>query len=135
MGTQVTFLLIGVREKFLWFRNLERALTALGKLQVMPEREAMQDILQREYDLIIVDAAATVNEWLLISRVRSQRPKGCIIIVTASPTWRRAREVLQAGAMDYINKSLSEEEFLSVFKNAIAKSLRLGHSKNSGGKQ
>jgi DNA-binding NarL/FixJ family response regulator len=93
----------------------------LGKLEVLPEKEAMQHILQYKYDVIIVDAAAVGNEVLLISRVRAQQPQARIVVVTASPTWRRAREALRAGAMDYISKSLSEREFLSAFKDVLAR--------------
>jgi DNA-binding NarL/FixJ family response regulator len=118
---QAIFLLIGHREESPLFHNLASAVADLGELQVLPAEEAMQHILQREYDVVIIDAAAVGNEMLLVSRVRVQQPQARIVVVTASPTWRRAREALRAGAMDYIGKSLSEGEFLSAFKDVLAR--------------
>jgi len=115
------FLLIGHREESLSFQNLAGALADLGDLEILPEKEAMQYVLQRRYDVVIVDAAAVKDEALLVARVRAQQPDTRIVVITSSPTWRRAREVLQAGAMDYVSKSLSQSEFLGVFKDVLSR--------------
>ena len=116
---QVSVLLISAREESLWFRNLESVLSALGKFEVMSEEEAMRHIFQEKYELVIVDAAAVSNERFVVSRVYALQHQARIIVITASPTWKRAREVLQAGAMDYISKFLSEEEFLAILKKTL----------------
>lgn len=118
---QTTFLLISDREDSLWFQILARALVPLGELQVVSEKEAVQHILQHTYDAMIVDAAGVDDVSFLVSRLRAQQPQARIVVATASPTWRRAKEALQAGAMDYIRKSLSEKELFFLFKDILAK--------------
>jgi len=130
-SAHATFLLISAKEESWWFNNLVRSLSTLGELQVIPEKE-LQYIFQRKYDVVVVDAAAASNEWLLVSRVHSQQPKARIIVVSAVPSWRRAREVILAGAVDYISKFLSEEEFHSVFKNAITNISPFSYNTDSG---
>jgi len=120
MSEQMTFLLIGCREQTPAFENLSSALTSLGELQILPEQEAMRQILRRAYRLVVVDAAAVDDEQVLVSRVRAQLPQARIVVVAGSPTWRRARGALQAGAVDYVSKTLSEKEFVSVFERALA---------------
>ncbi|MBE0683966.1 MAG: response regulator [Anaerolineales bacterium] len=118
---QINILLIGYRENTPSFTNLENTLMHLGELLVLPEKNAMQQILQQEYDVIIVDTSYIDNEILLVSRIHAQQPQARILVLTASPTWRRAREALQAGVIDYIKKSLSEREYASILKDALAK--------------
>jgi len=103
------FLLIGEKETQ-WSQVLRRALSPLGKLQVVGEEEAIQAVAQDDYGVIIVDAGAVGDVAALVSRLRAQRPQARVVVATASPTWRRAREALQAGAADYIRKSLNEKE-------------------------
>lgn len=114
------FLLVGNREESPSFYNLSNALTALGELQVLPEEEAMQQIAHSRYDMVIIDAAILDSEMILISQILGQQPQSRILVLTASPTWRRAREALQAGAMDYLSKTMSEKDYLDKFKNILA---------------
>jgi len=85
------------------------------------EKEAVQHTLQHGYDTMIVDAAVIDDVPFLISRLRAQQPQARIVVVTASPTWQRAREALQAGAVNYVHKSLNEKELLSIFKDILAR--------------
>lgn len=118
---KANFLLInGTREHY-WCQVLEEALAPLGSLQVGSEEEAIRLILQQSYDMIIVDATIVNDTPLLVSRIRAQRPDARVVVVTASPTWQRARDVFYAGATDYIRKSLNKEELLSAFQIALAK--------------
>jgi DNA-binding NarL/FixJ family response regulator len=121
MLMQAAFLLINVKQEYFWRQVLEDALTLLGTLQTGGEEEAVTLILQRSYDVIIVDTAAVKDVPLLISRIRDQQPEARIVVVTASPTWRRARAAFLAGAADYIHKSLNKEELLSMFSSILAR--------------
>jgi len=118
---QATFLLISDRKESQWSQVLARALAPLGELQVVLEKEAVQHTLQHGYDTMIVDAAVIDDVPFLISRLRAQQPQARIVVVSASPTWERAREALLAGAMDYIHRSTSKEELVSTFENIIAR--------------
>ena len=121
MFRKADFLLInGTRERR-WGKVLEEALAPLGTLEVGEERDAVEIVLQQSYDVVIVDATVVKDVPLLVSRIRAQQPDARIVVATASPTWRRAREAFYAGATDYIRRSLNKEEVLSVFQAALTK--------------
>ncbi|MGA9349744.1 MAG: response regulator [Anaerolineae bacterium] len=85
----------------------------------MPEEKALQSVAESRYDLVIVDASAVGDVLSLVSRLRAQQPQTRIVVVTASPTWQRAREALRAGAADYIRKSLDGEELRSKIQAVL----------------
>ena len=114
-----TFLVIGNQEELPSFPNVLNALTALGEVKVLPPGEALKQILTSNYDLVIIDATMPDSEMVLLSKIRAQQPQTRLLVLTASPTWRRAREVLKAGAMDYLSKSLSEKEYLDTFREIL----------------
>jgi len=115
------FLLIGKKAETQWPLVLQRALSPLGKLRVISREEAVQVMSRRRYDVIIVDAGVVEDTEVvqLVLRLRAQQPEARIVVASASPTWRRAREVLQAGATDYIRKSLDEEELRSKIQQVL----------------
>lgn len=127
------FMLIGHRDESVWFQNLANALTALGTLQVFPQKEAIQHIRQDQYDLVIIDKSFAKNELHLIERIRSLQPDARIIAITSTPTWRQIREILKAGAMDYISKSMSEREYFLIFKDILDKQPPACINKDQGG--
>lgn len=110
MAATNSFLLIGRHTETQWPLVLQQALSPLGKLWIVPEEEALQAVIEGHYDLIIIDAGTVGDAALLTSHLRTHRPEARVIIATASPTWRRARKALQAGAADYIRKSLDTKE-------------------------
>ena len=103
------FLLVGKTTETQWSSVLKEALSPLGSLQVVSEEGAVPAVIRTHYDLVIVDAGAVRDAVLMVSRLRVQQPETRIVIATASPTWQRAREALQAGAADYVRKSLDEK--------------------------
>lgn len=104
-----------------WPRVAAAALAPLGQLQIVSVNEALTFIQQQLHLLIIVDAACVDDVPMLVQRIRALRPGSRVVIVTASPTWRRAREAFEAGAIDYIRKSLSQEELWVDFSDALKK--------------
>ena len=118
---EATFLIITDQVKSLWFQKLVKVLATLGEAEARSEQEVMQFTIRHMYDVIIVDAATVDNVQLVIARLLAQQPESRVVVVTGLPTWRRTKEALQAGAMDYINKSLSDRELLSVFKEVLSK--------------
>ena len=113
-----SFLLIGETETH-WALILRQALSPLGKLLVVPAKEAFRAVSEGRYDVIIIDARAVRDAPRLVSRLLAQQPQARIIVATASPTWQRSREVLQAGAADYIRKSLDEKELRSKIQAVL----------------
>ena len=123
MPEKARFLLINGSGDYYWRKVLEEALAPLGPLQVGSEENAIDLILAGGHDLVFVDASAIRSVPLLVSRMRAQVPGVRAIVVTAAPTWRRAREAFQAGATDYISKSLDRDEIRSAVQAALAKIL------------
>jgi DNA-binding response OmpR family regulator len=121
MSREYRFLLIGNLCSEPWQEMLEEALVSLGTLQTVKEVDAFKLAQQNDYEAIIIDAVEVENVPRLVSDIRSQRPKSKIIIVTASPVWERAREVFQAGATDYIFKSMNKRQILSALHTTMEK--------------
>lgn len=117
---QMVILLINGTKPY-WQKLLEEALAPLGTVQAASEEEGLELILCQSYELIIVDATTIKNVPVLVARIRAQQPNVRIVVASASPTWRRAREAFRAGATDYIPKSLNKQELLATFKNILAK--------------
>ena len=104
-----------------WSGILKDSLNPSDMLDFCNEDNVIAQITQRSYDLIIVDAAAVSSVPLLISRIRMKHNDARIMIVTNSPTWRRAREAFQAGATDYVQKSLDKKETILSIQTALKK--------------
>ena len=110
MTLNLTFILVGRIPATHWYSVLKRALAPLGTLYIVSEGDAVTAVQQRECDVVIVDAGAVTAAASLTSRLRLHWPKAQIIVATASPTWQQAKKAFQAGAADYIRKSLDEKE-------------------------
>jgi DNA-binding response OmpR family regulator len=123
-----SFLLIGVYERNnQWCTLLRDVLAPLGSLEVMQE-ESTLDCPLGCYDIVIVDAAGVRNVPSMVAHLRVERPQACVVVVTASPTWERAREAFQAGAADYIRKSLHRGELLAVVREVLSRPLSASSS-------
>ncbi len=98
---------------------LTKVLKPFGSLGVASAEDGIPPDAEEPDGLIIIDA--TVVEWAeqLVARLRMERPERRIVVLTASPTWQRARAVFEAGAMDYLPKTLSVEELREAFQQAL----------------
>ena len=108
------FLLITGLQEDIWGPCMVEALSSLGEVQVACEVEALECVKRADYALVIVDTTFATNMTCLVSELRKVRPQLRIVVATASPTWKRAREAFQVGAIDYIRKSLDKDEILSI---------------------
>ena len=120
---QARVLLINDAHDHYWYEILKAAIAPLGMLQIGLAEDIAQLARPGSFDLLIVDAAAVENVPLLLGRLRARQPDARIIVATASPTWRRAREAFQAGASDYIRKSLDLHEIRAALQNALETTL------------
>lgn len=93
----------------------------MGRLHTVAEREAVAAVTRQVYDVVILDAGAVGDERALVVELRGCRPGLRVVVATASPTWRRARDVLREGAADYIRKPRDAAELRTL----IAKVLEL----------
>ena len=119
MSVKYTFLLVG-ETGTRWHSVLQRVLSSLsGKLHTVAEERAAESVAQDRYDMVIVDAGIVDDAALLVSHLRARQKQARVVVATASPTWKRARAALQAGAADYISTSLNEDELRSVIEMAL----------------
>ena len=121
MFKQHRFLLISTTSNDPWSKVFAEAANSLGSLQTANEKEALKLASLQAYDIFVIDSAKVVNESRLITSLRVRRPYTKIVVVTVSPTWRRAREAFRAGATDYIRKSINRDEIYATLQATIAK--------------
>lgn len=99
---------------------LEEALAPFGNLNVT-KAEDMIEHIREQYGIVMVDATGLKDVEGLVSDLRTQRPDIRIVVLTASPTWKRARAAFQAGAIDYLPKTLSKEELQEHCEKLLSK--------------
>lgn len=108
--------LLGTTTDNYWQKALREALTPLGQLDVMTPEQAASGGLDDEYDLVAVDATHVDDVEQFISRLRAEHPGRRIVVLSAAPTWQRARAAFEAGAMDYLPKDLDKRDLLKTFR-------------------
>jgi DNA-binding response OmpR family regulator len=113
------FLLLNKTEDKYWETFLREALAPLGKLDVRLTTHEAPAILKGTYGLIVVDATATDNIERLVSRLRADNLEQRIVVMSASPTWMNARAAFEAGAIDYLPKTLGKDELQKMFKQLL----------------
>jgi DNA-binding response OmpR family regulator len=110
------FLLLDGAEDNAWKAFLEEALAPLGKLSVAQASQGMPIKGEEPDGIIIIDATIVEDVERLVSSLRAERPERRIVVMTASPTWQRARAAFDAGAVDYLPKTLSQDELRNKFE-------------------
>lgn len=118
---QANFLLINDSHEHYWLQVLQKALCPLGALQIGTTNTILAGLLREHYDSIIVDATVVEDAPDILSCILEQQPDAQIVVVTASPTWTRARAAFQAGAVDYIRKSMNPDELRVAFERILAR--------------
>ena len=112
-------LLIGEKTDSMWPLVVEQAVSTMGVLQFASEQDVVSGAIGNSYAVIMIDSGAVRDPVRLTAWLRTQHPQAKIIVATASPTWQRARDVLKAGAVDYIRKSLDEAQLQSTIKTLL----------------
>jgi len=112
------FVLIG-KTQARWSLVLAEALEFLGRLHVVSEQDAEQMDAWVDFDAIIIDAGTVSDAIEMITRLRNRAPNARVVVATAAPTWQLARAALQAGAADYIRKSLDKKELGQAIKEVV----------------
>lgn len=96
-----------------WLKQLIEVLTVLGELTICAE-DMLHEEPDEAYDLLLVDASGLQMELAeRVAWLNGRFPNTPIIVLTSSPTWRRARDVLQAGAADYMRRSFNDAQLLA----------------------
>jgi len=105
-----------------WVQTLAR----LGNLIFVTEAGLVAEDGPERFLLCVIDAAAVKAPDKLISQLRVQDPAARIVVMTASPTWRRARASFEAGALDYLPKNLNTEDLFRTIQRLLEKTLPPG---------
>jgi DNA-binding NtrC family response regulator len=78
----------------------------VGDVDLVSAGEALERLERSSYRVAIVDAGAADDPAGLVELMHASQDGTRIIVVTTSPTWKRARQFYQAGASEYLSKIL-----------------------------
>lgn len=114
-------LLLDGRDDHYWLRALQEAASALDRTLEIVSEARIEHISWHDYDLIILDAGVISDLVSTIQRIHSQDSGARIMVFSPAPTWKQAREVMLARAVDYARKLLDREHILSTLKKNLAR--------------
>lgn len=104
-----------------WVQQTSVVMEKLGQVSVLAD--CGLDMLEERdepYDLFLLDASGLQMELAAyVAWLHGRFPQTPIVVLTSSPTWRRARAVLQAGASDYMRRSMSDEQLLQRCRSLL----------------
>lgn len=102
-----------------WLKHMTEVLGNIGMTKVFAE-SMLEDELNEPFDLMVVDASGLQIELAeRVAWLHGRFPEVPIVVLTSSPTWRRARAVLLAGAGDYMPRSLDDDLLLSRCRSLL----------------
>lgn len=121
--TQMTknLLLVGTPPDSLWAAALRDWLGSVADLHIVPADEARARLAETVYDTVILDYSADGVAPETLRELRQLRPDTPILVVSASPTWQQAREVLAAGGIDYVPKSLDADALRELMEEILSR--------------
>ncbi len=116
------FLMVNAGQGSSWDQIVSETLQSLGTLHFSSEDKVFREIKMHDFDLVIIDAIAIAGDIVnLVTQLHREAPEVPIVVATTSPTWQRTQQIFQAGAADYIRKSLDREKILITFQQVIRK--------------
>lgn len=108
------------KEGSLWETAVVEALTPIAELMIWTEKKTLDNFCKSKMDLLLIDASTIENEIVLfVQTLHLENEWIPIVVATTSPTWRRARAVLLAGATDYIGRSFEHEAIRAKCMDAM----------------
>ena len=116
-----TLYLISNSPRDRWLRGVKSALTSIGNLDDSNESIALNQIAQKNYDLIVVHANNPNKVSSILNKVFAKKPNARVVVTTASNSWRLARAAFLNGAMDYVSDSLAGDDIVPAFKSILQK--------------
>lgn len=103
--TNKLIILVGDADRSQWLKGAIPSLEKIASIQIVAGDQTIDLQENLFYDLAIVDAS-TIKRRLgdVVEKLKENQPEAFRLVVTASPTWQRAREVFKAGADDYLKQ-------------------------------
>ncbi len=103
-----------------WLTAVNHALIPLGNTTIWTEKDALKQFRRTKFDLLLIDASSVDNDIAsLVQLLHLENEWVPIVVATTSPTWRRARDILLAGASDYIGRSFEPERIRAKCRDAM----------------
>jgi DNA-binding NtrC family response regulator len=99
--------------------QVRSGIESLGRVVAMAPSQFDPTIHTADRDLVIVDATYVRQTDQLVTRICDNSPHSRVVVITASPTWQRARSAFEAGAMDYLSKNLPPQEFREALLHVL----------------
>lgn len=109
------FLLLQGEKDSYWSAFLAEVIAPLGNLRIAAARDWLVKNEEEPDGLIIVDATNVEQFEKLVAILCAENPQRRVVVMTASPTWTRARAAFEAGAIDYLPKTLPADELRALF--------------------
>ena len=113
-----------------WLSFFDETLACLMTVEMVGRRQEGLDCLRRSvssgdgYEVVVVDVGTTADILAFIHEILSITPDSRVVVVTAAPDWRAARDSLAAGASGYLTKSLNPQQTLAAFRDILSKKPR-----------
>lgn len=93
------------------YNAVDLAMTGLG---------ALDSFRQKDFDLLIADLRLPDIDGLeVIRQVKQDRPDTEVIVITGYSTVSSAVSAMKLGAVDYLSKPFTEDEFVTAVKGAL----------------
>ena len=101
-----------------WYEVLKRALQAKKNISQTTMEKLNHNIQQKKYTLIILDILNLTDKKIAetITNIQNCQKDTYIVLASSSPTWKKGRAALRAGAADYITKSFDPNRIAKFLK-------------------
>lgn len=81
------------------------------KRMVMSGKEALEELLRENYDLVITDIRMPVMDGIeLLTEIRKRNLRTSVVLCSTYTDFQYAREGMRLGALDYMSKPLTEQK-------------------------
>lgn len=117
--------------------GLKRILAAAGDIEVAGEapsgEAALALVKANDYDVVMLDLSMPGLSGLdLIKRLKLEKPKLRILVLSMHGEQQYAARVLKAGAAGYLNKDSAAEQLLGALRKIAAGGVHIGEAAAAG---
>ena len=121
-GQQV--LLVGASHPTYWQNALRQAIAMDHGLQAKTREELLEQLPVPYPDLYIIDAAYVEDVTGTVQAIREHDADGRVLVVGSARDAQAVRDVLVAGAADYVRRPLSRAALLKMVDRALSSPAR-----------
>ena len=112
-------LLITPAANDLWVSAILSSLSQLHRELKIIDHKELSSTCWGNVDLVILDGVVTNDLKSMISAIRARDSVVRIVVFSSVDDWKRAREAILAGAVDYTVKCLDEKKIVDILKKDL----------------